>query len=418
VYKRPNLYTSYSSEASILPTWTQRATTIVLISAAVLLPFHLPVVNQIPVLRYLGDSDWIRIPTGALIFAVAALGLNLLTGVAGQVSLGHAFFMGVGAYAAAYLGGEPSGRVWGHSLPMWVWLPGAGVCAALVGILVAPAAVRVRGLYLGIVTIGLVFIGIHLSRVFDKLSGPAEVGRKFPPLEFRWWKEEEPFIDFDDGGHWFGFLDIRGGAATYLFALGLLVVAVVVAKNIVRTRTGRALQAIRDRDVAAEIMGVPEVKYKLIAFAISSFFAGIAGAVYASFIGQLSPEDWDLLLSVEFIAIILIGGAGSVAGTLLGVFFVVLLPRHLELFVHWMSDKASKSGFWGDFWGFFVSTGADDFGFVSDGALAPGFALPSSQLPAVLYGVLIIVFLLFEPRGLFGIWVKIRNYWKGWPFTY
>jgi len=165
-------------------------------------------------------------------------------------------------------------------------------------------------------------------------------------------------------------------------------------------------------------MGVPEVKYKLIAFAISSFFAGIAGAVYASFIGQLSPEDWDLLLSVEFIAIILIGGAGSVAGTLLGVFFVVLLPRPLELFVHWMSDKASNSGFWGDFWGFFVSTGGSDFGFVSDGALAPGFALPSSQLPAVLYGVLIIVFLLFEPRGLFGIWVKIRNYWKGWPFTY
>ena len=154
-----------------------------------------------------------------------------------------------------------------------------------------------------------------------------------------------------------------------------------MAKNIVRTRTGRALQAIRDRDVAAEIMGVPEVKYKLIAFAISSFFAGIAGAVYASFIGQLSPEDWDLLLSVEFIAIILIGGAGSVAGTLLGVFFVVLLPRHLELFVHWMSDKASKSGFWGDFWGFFVSTGGNDFGFVSDGALAPGFALPSSAAP-------------------------------------
>jgi branched-chain amino acid transport system permease protein len=417
VYKRPNLYTSYSSEASILPTWTQRAATIVLIVGAALLPFHLPVINQIPILRYLGDSDWIRIPTGALIFAVAALGLNLLVGVAGQVSLGHAFFMGVGAYASAYLGGDASGRVWGHSLPIWIWLPGAGICAALVGLVVAPAAVRVRGLYLGIVTIGLVFIGIHLSRVIPEISGPAEVGRKFPGLEFRWWKEEEPFIDFDDSGHWLWF-DISGGAKSYLFAMALLIVSVLVVKNLVRSRTGRALQAIRDRDVAAEIMGVPEVKYKLIAFAISSFFAGIAGAVYASFIGQLSPEDWDLLLSVEFIAIILIGGAGSVAGTLLGVFFVVLLPRHLELFVHWMSDRASNSGFWGDFWGFFVSTGANDFGFVSDGALAPGFALPSSQLPAVLYGVLIIVFLLFEPRGLFGIWIKIRNYWRGWPFTY
>ncbi len=417
MFKRPALYTSYRAETSIFPTWTQRTLMTLLIVLALLLPFELPIVSDLWFVRYLGDPDWIRVTTQAVIFAIAALGLNLLTGVTGQVSLGHAFFMGTGAYAAVYLGGEASGRAWGHGLPMWIWLPGAGICAALVGIIVAPAAVRVRGLYLGIVTVGLVFIGRHLSQVFPEISGQSEVGRNFPPLEFRWWKEEEPFIDFDDDGHWLWF-DISGGAKSYLLALALLVVAGLVAKNLVRSRTGRALQAIRDRDVAAEIMGVPEFRYKLISFAISSFYAGFAGALFASFVGRLPPEYWSLILSVAFIAIILIGGAGTIAGTLLGAFFVSLLPLHLEGFVHWMSEQSAKGGLWGGLWGIFVSDGPDDFGFVSEGALAPGFPLPSAALPAVLYGALIIIFLLFEPRGLFGIWIKIRNYWKGWPFTY
>ena len=146
---------------------------------------------------------------------------------------------------------------------MWIWLPGAGICAALIGLLIAPAAVRVRGLYLGILTVGLVFIGIHLSRLLPEISGPAEVGRNFPPLELKFWKEDEPFISFTEDGHWLWF-DISGNAKTYLFCLGLMIVGLLVAKNLVRSRTGRALQAIRDRDVAAEIMGVPEVKYKLI----------------------------------------------------------------------------------------------------------------------------------------------------------
>jgi branched-chain amino acid transport system permease protein len=417
MYKRPTLFTNYQSETSILPTWTQRIAAGMVVIVAVLLPFDLPVINQIPFVRYLGDPDWLRIVTQAVIFAIAALGLNLLTGVAGQVSLGHSFFMGVGAYTAAVLGGESGGRTWGLELPMWIWLPAAGLGAAAIGLLIGPAAVRVRGLYLGIVTIGLVFIGIHLSRVFPEISGPSEIGRDFPPLEFKWWKEETPVISFEEDGNWLWF-DITGEAKSYLFMLAMLGVAIVVAKNLVRTRTGRALQAIRDRDVAAEIMGVPEVRYKLIAFAISSFFAGIAGALFASFIGRLPPEYWSLFLAIEFIAIILIGGAGTIAGALLGTFFVVLLPQNLENFVHWMSEQAAGTGPWAAFWDFFVSSGTGDFGFVSDAQIAPGFPLPSSALDAVLYGLLVIIFLLFEPRGLFGIWVKIRNYWKGWPFTY
>ncbi|MDF2732148.1 MAG: branched-chain amino acid transporter permease [Desertimonas sp.] len=416
MYKRPALYTNYQSETSILPTWTQRISAAAVVTLAVLLPFSLPVINQIPFIRYLGDPNWLRILTQAVVFAIAALGLNLLTGTAGQVSLGHSFFMGVGAYTAAVIGGEPGGRTWGLGLPIWVWLPAAGIGAAAVGLLIGPAAVRVRGLYLGIVTIGLVFIGIHLSRVFPEISGPAEIGRDFPPLQFSWWKGP-PVISFEEDGNWLWF-DISGEAKSYLFMLAMLGVAIVLAKNLVRTRTGRALQAIRDRDVAAEIMGVPEVRYKLIAFAISSCFAGIAGALFASFIGRLPPEYWSLILAVEFIAIILIGGAGTIAGAILGTFFVVLLPQNLENFVHWMSEQAAGTGLWAAFWDLFVSSGTGDFGFVSDAQIAPGFPLPSSALDAVLYGLLVIIFLLFEPRGLFGIWVKIRNYWKGWPFTY
>ena len=223
-------------------------------------------------------------------------------------------------------------------------------------------------------------------------------------------------INFEEDGHWLWF-DVTGAQKTYLLMLALLAVAVVVAKNIHRTRTGRAFQAIRDRDVAAEVMGVPEVRYKVIAFVgSSSFYAGIGGALFASFSGRINPEYWDLILSVEFIAIILIGGAGTTAGVLMGALFVVLLPRTIESFVHWMSDKANGGGPTAGFWDLFVSTAPGDFGVVSDAPVAPGFPLPSTSVAAMLYGSLVVIFLLFEPRGLFGIWVKIRNYWKGWPF--
>ncbi|MEO7397762.1 MAG: branched-chain amino acid ABC transporter permease [Ilumatobacteraceae bacterium] len=414
---RPNLHTSYAGETSMLPSWTQRVSIAVLVGLAVLLPFHLPVINQLPFIRFLGDEDWLRIVTQAVIFGIAALGLNLLSGVAGQVSLGHAFFMGTGAYAAVFLGGVSSKNLWGLGLPMWVWLPGAGICSALIGIIVSPAAVRVRGLYLGIVTIGLVFIGIHLSKVLPEMSGGAEVGRNFPEISLRWWKEERAVVSVGSDGHWLWF-DVTKNQKTYLFMLAILILATIVSKNLIRSRTGRALQAIRDRDIAAEVMGVPEARYKLIAFAISSFFAGIAGALFASFVGKLPPEQFDLILSVEFIAILLIGGAGTTSGPLFGAFFVVLTPRFVEGFAEWMGEQAEGGGAFSSIWDLFVSVGANDRGLVSTTDIAPGLALPVSQLDALIYGVLIIVFLLFEPLGLYGIWVKIRNYWKGWPFSY
>ena len=410
---RPNLFTSYEAETAMLPTWTQRVAIGVLLVLAVLLPF-----GNIPFLGFLGeDSSWLRLINQAVIFGIAALGLNLLTGVAGQVSLGHAFFMGVGAYTAAVLGGESSATEWGLGLPIWIWLPASALVAALAGIIVAPTAVRVRGLYLGIVTIGLVFIGIHLSRVLPQISGPAEIGREFPPLEFSLWRGMEPIISFEGRQTWFG-LELPRGAATYFFVLVVLVLATLAHKNLVRSRTGRAFAAIRDRDVAAEVMGVPEAKYKTIAFALSSAFAGLSGALFASFVGLLPPESWDLILSIEFVAIILIGGAGTTSGTLLGTFFVVLLPRVVEDGARWMGERAEGEGALSWLWDGIVSTEVGDFGIVSTLQNAPGFPLPTTALETVLYGLLIVLFLLFEPLGLFGIWIKIKNYFKTWPFTY
>ncbi len=407
---RPLLYTSYPQEMRLFPTTTKRVAMVLLLIVLFLLPLKL-----LPLVGYLGDSDWMVIIDRALIFAIAALGLNMLTGVAGQVSLGHAFFMAVGAYTAAVLGGEPGNIVWGLELPIWIWLPAAGLVAALLGILVAPTAVRVRGLYLAFVTLGLVFIGQYLWRNLGKIAGGPTTGREWPPLELALWKGQEPLISFADDGSWFGVDLVKQGKAYYLL-LFLVIVFALLAKNMMRTRVGRSWASIRDRDIAAEIMGVAEARGKTQAFAISSFYAGVAGALLASFFGRLIPETWDLLLSVEFIVIILIGGAGTITGTLMGTAFVVLTPRLVRDLTLWLAELAEGDSAASFFANLIVATDAQDFGLVSTSAAGPGLSI--FQLNIVLFGVLIIVFLIFEPLGLYGIWIRIRNYWKAWPFSY
>lgn len=448
---RPKLFTSYEADSAIFPTNTQRWLAGIFIALMFMLPFDIPlltgpvadvfpddwpivggrytILGQIPILgdgipfvRFLGDSNWLRPMTEVLIFAIAALGFNILAGVAGQVSLGHAFFMGVGACTAAVLGGpEGSERFWGLGLPIWVWLPAAGIVAAAVGILISPTAVRLRGLYLAIVTLGLVFIGVHLSRVFPQIAGDTESGRRYPEFDLKLWKEESPLVAIsseDTVTGWFGLnvFEVSERQKIYLFCLVALLVMTFFAKNLLRSRTGRALQAIRDRDIAAEVMGVNEVKYKMMAFAISSFYAGVAGALFASFLGKVAGNQFDLFLSVEFIAILLIGGAGTISGTLMGTFFVIILPELVEKATEWLAEQ--DGGITGAIGDVLLTEGPGDFGPISEPAVAPGWALNVFDWNIVLFGVLIVVFLIFEPLGLFGIWMKIRNYWKGWPFTY
>jgi branched-chain amino acid transport system permease protein len=407
---RPLLFTTYQADAAILPTTTKKVLMALFLALAITLPLQL-----VPGLKWLGQNEWMVILGQALIFAVGALGLNILTGLAGQVSLGHAFFMGVGGYTAVILGGEQTATLVGYGLPMWIWLPAAGIVAALVGMLVAPTAVRVRGLYLSFVTIGLVFVGDHIFRNVRNVSGGPSIGREWPPLELRLWKEEQPLVSFETDGPWLG-IELSSQAKKYLFLLLLVVIFALAHKNIARSRLGRAFAAVRDRDIAAEVMGVNEVRYKALAFAVSSFFAGVAGALLASYFGSRIPEAWDLLLSVQFIAIILIGGAGTTAGAILGSFFVIMVPRIVQNLTRWMSDLTDGEGLLASLANFILSTGPTDFGLVGTSAIGPGLSV--FQLNLVLYGLLIVIFLIFEPLGLFGVWLRIRNYWKGWPFTY
>ena len=422
---RPLLYTSYEADQAMLNTTTKKVVTFLFFVFLLAIPlFRVGSIGggddpmgHLPGPDFLADGDWLKLLTSVCIFAIAGLGLNILTGLAGQVSLGHAFFMGMGAYVAAVLG-MPGGALWGLGLPIWVWLPIAGLVPAIVGVLIAPTAVRVRGLYLAIVTLGLVFIGEYLWRNLDFITGGSQSGRSHPEFELRLWKEETPLVNFAEDGTWFGIFNLSAEAKTYLFILLLTVLFVVVAKNIQRTRVGRAFMSIRDRDIAAEVMGVNEYRYKTLAFAISSFFAGVSGALLASFVGRSIPETWILFLSVQIIAIVLIGGAGTVSGTLMGAAFVVLLPRLIRDFTQWMEGVVeSGEGILAWFFDILVSTGTGDFGLVNTApGAAPGLGI--DQLNLVIYGLLIIGFLIFEPLGLYGIWLRIRNYWKGWPFTY
>lgn len=432
---RPLLRTSYEQDAAIFPSVTQKVLAGLAVLALVLMALGAPVFESIPL--FLLGNTWLNPVTKTLTFAVAALGINILVGVTGQVSLGHAFFMGTGAYTAVVLGGEGEGGIkacvpfhdslgllerqgeCGLDLPIWIWLPLAGVVAAMIGVLVSPAAVKVRGLYLAIVTVGLVFIGLHLGRMLPEYAGDFESGRRWPKLDIRLWKEENPLIEMTSDGKWFGLIHLSEEQKQFFFLLAIVLLMTWLAKNLLRSRTGRALQAIRDRDVAAEVMGVPEFEYKRLGFAISSFYAGLAGALFASYNGRVSPVDFSLLLSVDFIAILLIGGAGTIAGTLMGTAFVELLPDMVEKGTAWLGTRLDAGGISGGVSNFLLTSGnAGDFGPIATSPTAPGWPMSVFQWNFVIYGVLIVIFLIFEPLGLFGVWLRIRNYWKGWPFSY
>lgn len=363
---RPLLRTSYAQEVSLLDTFTKRVAVGVLVVVGLALPWAV-------------EDEYLQLLATACIFAIGAIGLNIVTGYAGQVSLGHAFFMAVGAYTAAAISGDPEGRTLGFGVSeILVWLPAAGLVAALAGVLVAPLATRLRGLYLAIVTLGLVFIGGHILTEWDELTGGPGVGRSaaVPVLAGYRLDQKDALFTRDQ--------------KLFLLMFLLLLVFALAARNLARSKIGRAFTAIRDRDIAAGVIGVNLAKYKTIAFAISSFYGGCAGALLYTLAGFVDPGSFDLLLSVQFIAMVLIGGAGTVSGSILGAFFIALLPR--------LTREVP--------------------GFVPFISAQPDETPNAYQLETVLYGVLIIVFLIFEPRGLYGLWVRARNYWKAWPFSY
>jgi branched-chain amino acid transport system permease protein len=319
-----------------------------LLAAAVVVALALPF--------QLGTSA-LTTATFVVIAAIGATGLNVLTGYAGQISLGHAFFLAVGAYTGAKLGEDAA---WSAAL----WIPAAGVVAGVCGALVGPVALRLRGLYLAIVTLGLVFIGQHVFFNAQSLTGGPQ-GRTFPPVVLG------PF-DFSPGQVLrLGPLQIDHNGLYYFLALALLAAAMAFAWNVRRSRSGRAMVAVREREIAAAVMGVDVRRVKIAAFTASAFLAGVSGALFASYLSFAQPGEWSLLLSIEFVAAVIIGGMGTVAGPILGSAVVFALPTVLESLP--FLPEAGAGG---------VSVG---------------------DLSSIAYGVLIVVFLVLEPRGLVGL---------------
>lgn len=364
---RYRMYTSYSGQRALLNTTAKRNGALAVLGLAVALTFMMT------------DETLVLLSVG-LAMAVGAIGLNLVTGYAGQISLGHAFFVGLGAYTASVLGGNPEGRDLGLGLDALIWLPAAGLVAGLVGALLAPVAVRLRGLYLAIVTLGLVFIGVHLFREMTVVTGGAGIGRRGPDLVVLG-------VDIGVDG-----TVLTGEQATYLIVLIVLLVMAIGARNLVRSRIGRAFAAVRDRDLAAEPMGINLFRVKMIAFAVSSAYAGVAGALLATVSGYIEPSGFGLLMSIQFLAMILLGGLATISGSIAGALFITFLPRLTQSVagvLPFMDHSGNGSGL-----------------------------LSAFQLEQILYGLLIVVFVVVEPAGLMGIWNRIQTYWRSFPFTY
>lgn len=366
---RPSLRTTYAADQALLNTPAKRWWTLAALVGAVLLPF-------------LVSRDLTYLVSTAIAMAIAGIGLNLLTGYAGQISLGHPFFMALGAYTAAVLGGIPGSTVIGLQLDLSIALLGAAVVPALVGLVVAPLATRVRGLYLAVLTLGLLMLGEQVFKQWAAVTGGSGVGRAgaLPTL----------FGSDLTRTYAIGPVLLPPYVSMYFVCLVLLVVLGVAARNLARTRTGRAFSAVRDRDVAAEVMGVNLLRAKTLAFVLSSAYAGVGGALMSILVGRVAPEQWNILMSINLLAIVVIGGVATITGTLIGAAFVMLLPRVLEVTAHWIPGISTSSG----------------------------GALNVFQLQSILFGALIIAFMILEPRGLFGLWHRIRTYFRSWPFSY
>jgi branched-chain amino acid transport system permease protein len=297
------------------------------------------------------------------IAAIAAIGLNILIGFTGQISLGHGAFFGVGAYSAAILATA-------LGFPFWLSVICAGAITALIGMVFGIPSIRLKHLYLTIATLAGQFIIQYLLVNWESLTKGAE-GIFLPKAAL------------------FG-INLKTDRAFFYVIFICFVVMTWMAVNLMRTRYGRAFIAIRDNDRAAEGMGIPIFKFKLLSFAVSSFYAGFAGGLAAYYIGSITPEPYSLLLSVEYIAMIIIGGLGSIPGAVFGAIFLTVLNE--------------------------ILSGATEF-FMNIGPLSK-IALQIAPLREFIFGLAIVLFIIFEPKGLAEIWRIVKSSFKLWPFSY
>ncbi|TMM47019.1 branched-chain amino acid ABC transporter permease [Colwellia ponticola] len=344
--------TSYKQDNTIFETKTIRWVTIFTIIALCFAPM-------------LVDGYFITLLIQISYLGIAALGLNILVGYTGQISLGHGAFFGFGAFASAWLNTS-------FNIPVLLCIPLAGFLTMGVGMMFGAPAARIKGLYLAIATLASQFIIEDFFARAEWFSGGAS-GSMANPVSL------------------FGF-DFNTDQSFYYVALFALVFMFIWGCNLMRSRDGRAFIAVRDHYLSAEIMGVKLNKYRLLSFGISSFYAGIGGALYAHYLGYVSAEGFTIMMSIQFLAMIIIGGLGSIKGTLMGVIFMVFLPEVLASGVGLM-----KMTDWGN-----IPMVVDGLAYIKEMAI----------------GVVIICFLIFEPEGLSHRWTQIKNYWKFYPFAY
>jgi branched-chain amino acid transport system permease protein len=293
---------------------------------------------------------------------VAAMGLNILTGLTGQISLGHAAFVAIGAYTSAILATR-------LNMPFWITIPSGGIVAAFFGTLLGIPCLRLKGLYLAMATMSFGVVVEYTVTHWESLTmGVRGISIPAPSI--------------------FGY---TLGDPSKLFYVTIFFVALLTlgAKNIARTRVGRAFVAIRDRDVAAEVIGVNLTKYKVMAFAISAFYGGVAGGLYSYSTGYLHPENFTLLLSIEYIAMIIVGGLGSILGSIFGAVFLTVMPDIIKSVADFLGQSIV-----------FLQGRYDE------------------EWNIAAFGLLIMVFLIVEPTGLNGIWSRIKTGFRNWPFTY
>ena len=340
---------SYYEDIKLVQTIWLKFWLVILLAVIVLLPI-------------LGDPYFVYLVNLSCLAAVAAVGLNILTGYTGQISLGHAAFLAIGAYTAANFANH-------FGTPFWINLPAAGLVSAAAGALVGIPCLRLKGLYLAMATMAF---GMMVEFVVITWEGLTEGvrGMSMPTLTV------------------FGY-ELDTDEKMYFFLLAVTALMLLTAANIMRSRIGRAFVAIRDRDIAAEAIGVDVTYYKVLSFAVSAFYAGVAGGLYAYTLGYIHPEHFTLLLSIQYIAMIIIGGMGSIIGSVFGAIFLVVMPEFIKMFAQGLAEVfPAMQGRYDEEWNIAA------------------------------FGLLIMVFLIFEPGGLYAIWNRIKVFFKNWPFTY
>jgi branched-chain amino acid transport system permease protein len=339
--------TDYAQDLALVQTRAERLSLAVFALALVTFPF-------------IASPFFLDIACQVFLAAIGALSLMLLTGYAGQISLGHAGLLAAGAFTTGILARE-------ISAPFWITLPASASTGIILGLIFGLPSLRLRGLYLAVSTLALHFIVLYLGGEYETKRGYSTGILIDPPA--------------------IAGLKLTDGRAWYFVLLAAAVISLLICINLLRSRSGRAWRAIHSRETVAEALGISVAGYKLLAFVISSSMTSVAGCLFAFYRGFVSIEAFDLFLSIQYVAMIIIGGMGSLLGALLGAAFVIIFPYSIEALLKLLPNVQKLAG--------------DIF--------AVNYAS---------FGVVMILFLALEPLGLVGIWHRLQNYFLLWPFKY